>query len=111
MAFDKVCTCSFWLPIKVLFTDQYQNILNKVAAVDHGQSIALSIISPATLIGNLRDMTATTSVMATVQKYGTPDYHIKITCNTTWHDINEVLFPCHTAADKPDIVTRVLKGN
>ena len=43
--------------------------------------------------------------MATVQKYGKPDYFITVTCN-----IHEALLPGQNAADRPDIVARVFRG-
>ena len=48
--------------------------------------------------------------MATVRKYGKLDYFITVTCNPAWPDINKALLPGQNAADRPNIVARVFRG-
>ena len=48
--------------------------------------------------------------MATVRKYGKPDYFITVTCNPAWPDIIEALLHGRNAADQPNIVARVFRG-
>ena len=47
--------------------------------------------------------------MAIVRKYGKPDLFITFTCNPTWREIGEQLFPGQTPSDRPDLITRVFK--
>ncbi|CAF3519708.1 unnamed protein product [Rotaria sp. Silwood1] len=47
--------------------------------------------------------------MAIVRKYGKPDLFITFTCNPTWREIKEQLFPGQTPSDRPDLITRVFK--
>ncbi|CAF4484203.1 unnamed protein product, partial [Rotaria sp. Silwood2] len=47
--------------------------------------------------------------MAIVRKYGKPDLFITFTCNPTWREIEEHLFPGQAPSDRPDLITRVFK--
>ncbi|CAF3823865.1 unnamed protein product [Rotaria sp. Silwood1] len=47
--------------------------------------------------------------MAIARKYGKPDLFITLTCNPTWREIEEQLFPGQTSSDRPDLITRVFK--
>ena len=90
--------------------DLYQNV-DAVAASDHDQSVGQRVILPATFTGSPCDMHRHyQDAIATVRKYGKPDYFITVTCNPAWPDINEALLPGQNAADQPDIVARVFRG-
>ena len=45
--------------------------------------------------------------MATVRRFGKPDFFVTMTCNPMWREIQENLRPHQKAEDRPDLVTRV----
>ena len=47
--------------------------------------------------------------MSVVNLLGHPDLFVTMTCNPTWREIVENLFPGQTASDRPDLVARVFK--
>ena len=47
--------------------------------------------------------------MALVRTFGFPDYFITMTANPAWPEVTQQLRPWETAADRPDIVSRVFK--
>ncbi|XP_051165645.1 uncharacterized protein LOC127284299 [Leptopilina boulardi] len=66
------------------------------------------LILPSTFIGSPRNMMQQyQDSMAIVARHGKPDLFITMTCNPNWKEIKENLLPHQTAADRPDIVTRV----
>ncbi|CAF3164635.1 unnamed protein product [Rotaria sp. Silwood2] len=68
------------------------------------------IILPSSFQGSPRAMQQNyQDAMATVRKYGKPDLFITFTCNPTWREIQEQLFPGQTPSDRPDLITRVFK--
>ena len=47
--------------------------------------------------------------MGIVHHYGKPDFFITFMCNPRWKEITDELLENQTAADHPDLVTRVFK--
>ncbi|KAK8948892.1 hypothetical protein KSP39_PZI005305 [Platanthera zijinensis] len=45
--------------------------------------------------------------MAVVRHYGRPDIFLTMTCNSSWPEITDSLYPGQTAQDRPDIVARI----
>lgn len=48
--------------------------------------------------------------MAIVQRFGKPDYFIRMTCNPHWEKITSRLEPGQTPQDRPDLVARVYRA-
>ncbi|CAF0897947.1 unnamed protein product [Rotaria sordida] len=68
------------------------------------------IILPSSFQGSPRAMQQNyQDAMAIVRKYGKPDLFITFTCNPTWREIEEQLFPEQTPSDRPDLITRIFK--
>ncbi|CAF1342434.1 unnamed protein product [Rotaria sordida] len=68
------------------------------------------IILPSSFQGSPRAMQQNyQDAMAIVRKYGKSDLFITFTCNPTWREIEEQLFPGQTPSDRPDLITRVFK--
>lgn len=44
-----------------------------------------------------------------VRKYGRPDLFITFTCNPTWTEIGDLLFPLQKATDRHDLTARIFK--
>ena len=51
----------------------------------------------------------TQDAMVYVRTYGRPDLFITFTCNPTWSEIAEELFPGEAPSDRHDITARVFK--
>ena len=47
--------------------------------------------------------------MAIVRQFGKPDFFITFTCNSHWKEITDKLLEQQTAADQPDLLSRVFK--
>ena len=63
---------------------------------------------PASFIGGPCDMRRRyLDAMALVQDDGKPDIFLTMTCNPKWFEILKELLPGQTAADRPDLVTRI----
>ena len=45
--------------------------------------------------------------MGIVRSLGKPDLFITMTCNPKWPEITRELLPGQSAADRPDLITRV----
>ncbi|XP_043472033.1 uncharacterized protein LOC122504829 [Leptopilina heterotoma] len=66
--------------------------------------VGKTLILPSTFIGSPRNMMQQyQDSMAIVARHGRLDLFITMTCNPNWKEIQENLFPCQTAADRPDI--------
>ncbi|CAF5155111.1 unnamed protein product [Rotaria sp. Silwood1] len=68
------------------------------------------IILPSSFQGSPRAMQQNyQDAMAIIRKYGKPDLFITFTCNPTWREIEEQLFPSQAPSDRPDLITRIFK--
>ncbi|CAF4797531.1 unnamed protein product, partial [Rotaria sp. Silwood2] len=97
---------------KALRVELYQGLMDHLAneAVIEGLKPGRVIILPSSFQGGPRAMQQNyQDAMAIVRKYGKPDLFITFTCNPTWREIEEQLFPGQTPSDRPDLITRVFK--
>lgn len=95
---------------KSLRVDEYihlRDAMNNEANVgDLGQLVIL----PSTFQGSPRHMHEyAMDAMTYVANYGRPELFITFTCNPTWSEISNNLFPGQTKSDRHDIVARVFK--
>ena len=69
-----------------------------------------TVILPATFTGSPRHMHEyAQDAMTYVRAYGRPDLFITFTCNPKWSDVEKLLLPGQSPAERPDIVARVFK--
>ena len=69
------------------------------------------ILLPATFGGSPRDLRQCyLDAMALVAKFGRPDFFITMTANPNWEEVRKNLRRGETAADRPDLVSRVFKA-
>jgi hypothetical protein len=69
------------------------------------------ILLPATFGGSPRDLhQCYLDAMALVSKFGRPDFFITMTANPNWEEVRKNLRRGETAADRPDLVSRVFKA-
>ncbi|CAF4463959.1 unnamed protein product [Rotaria sp. Silwood2] len=97
---------------KALRVELYQGLMDHFAneAVIEGLKPGRVIILPSSFQGGPRAMQQNyQDAMTIVRKYGKPDLFITFTCNPTWREIEEQLFPGQTPSDRPDLITRVFK--
>jgi hypothetical protein len=68
----------------------------------------VKVILPATFSGGPRFMVQHyQDAMAIVRTFGKPTFFLTFTCNASWEEITRELQPGQTAADRPDVTTRV----
>lgn len=68
-----------------------------------------NVILPGSFTGGPRCMQGLYhDAMAVVRKYGKPDLFLTFTCNPKWKEIQEAVCEGQTAADRPDIVARLV---
>ncbi|XP_034945195.1 uncharacterized protein [Chelonus insularis] len=99
---------------KQLRAESYQGLIDHLNKCrnsennDNTTNIGKMIILPSLFSGSPRNMLQHyQDSIAIVRKFGKPDIFVTMTCNPNWLEIKENLFSKQTAADRPDIVTRV----
>ena len=94
---------------KQLRAENYSTFADAVLQDDaNPQNIGQKVILPSTFIGGPRYMhQRTQDAMSYVRKYGRPSLFITMTCNPSWPEIQDQLFPGQAANHRPDIVARV----
>ena len=72
-------------------------------------AVGRRIVLPSSYVSGPRYMRQLyQDAMAIVRAFeSTPDYFITFTCNPKWPEVTAELFPNQTAADRPDVTTRV----
>jgi hypothetical protein len=96
---------------KKLRTELYKGLINSVRADDTDmREVGKRYILPSSFIGGPRHMAQLyQDALSIVRKLGKPDLFITFTCNPKWPEITAALNPGQSAADRPDLVTRVFK--
>ncbi|CAF2632842.1 unnamed protein product [Rotaria sp. Silwood2] len=97
---------------KALRVELYQGLMDHLAneAEIEGLRPGRVIILPSSFQGSPRAMQQNyQDAMAIVRKYGKLDLFVTFTCNPTWREIEEQLFPGQTPSDRPDLITRIFK--
>ena len=95
-----------------LRVEKYQGLMDHInsEAERHNLAPGTVVVLPSSFQGSPRNMHQNyQDAMAIVTKYGKPDLFITFTCNPTWKDIQNALFPGQKAQERPDIVDRVFK--
>ena len=92
-----------------LRSELYNGLQDAVALDDTDtRSIGQKIILPSSFIGSPRHMAQLyQDAISIVRRFGKPDYFITFTCNPRWPEIQSELLHNQTAADRPDLCTRV----
>ena len=81
-------------------------VLNK-ARLDN-MNVGRIVVLPSSFEGSPRNLIQRyQDAMAIVRVYGRPDIFLTMTCNPKWSEITVALAPKETAADRPDLVSRV----
>lgn len=71
-------------------------------------SVGQRIVLSSTFVGGPRYLLERQQdAMAYVHKFGKPDLFLTMTCNPSWQEITDELLPGQSAADRPDLTTRV----
>jgi hypothetical protein len=96
-----------------LRSETYQGISDAVGQGSaSGRSVGVKVLLPSGFVGSRRYMAQNyQDAMAICRSYGAPDLFVTFTCNPKWEEIADALRfePGQTAADRPDIVSRVFK--
>ena len=75
-----------------------------------GVDLGKRVILPSTFTGCSRQMSELyQDAMAIVRSFGKPHLFITFTCNPSWQEVADALFPNQTAAMRPDITARVFR--
>ncbi|XP_051160511.1 uncharacterized protein LOC127290984 [Leptopilina boulardi] len=93
-----------------LRAESYKGLIDHLQrrADESNSEVGKIVILPSSFTGSPRNMLQNyQDAMAIVRKFGKPDLFITMTCNPNWREIQENLLPHQTAADRPDIVSRV----
>jgi hypothetical protein len=86
-----------------------RNALTNQNVIDP-KNVGQSTIVPATFTGSTRDIKENLqNSFAIARKYGNASCFITMTANPNWEEIKRGLFPGQTAADRPDLVSRVFE--
>ena len=89
-------------------TDAIQNSDGQV----DGSQIGKKVILPSSFTGSARyQHQLYQDTMGIVHHFGKPDLFITFTCNPQWKEITDALLPQQTAAQRPDVVSRVFKSS
>jgi len=81
------------------------------AGEDRAAAVGKRTILSTSFIGGPRDMRRRyMDAMALVRKFGKPDIFLTMTCNPTWDEIKNELYPGQTSQDHPDLVVRVFRA-
>jgi len=97
-----------WLRLNqsTIRADQYSNLLNLNGV--HPSEVGQRIILPATHYGSPRFMlNLQLDSMAIMRRHGKPHFFITFTCNPSWREITDNIYPNQQPLDRPDIVSRV----
>ncbi|XP_072021704.1 uncharacterized protein [Amphiura filiformis] len=87
--------------------DKYKALLDAVDAHDEVRA-GTKVILPPTIYGSPRWYAESfQDAMAIVRVYGKPDLFITFTCNPSWPEIKNSLFPGEQPSDRPDLCVRV----
>ena len=90
--------------------ENYTNLNDHINNANGVVQVGRSVILPSTFQGSPRNMRERyMDAMALVTKFGKPDLFVTMTCNSSWNKIKYNLLPRQTAADRPDLVSRVFK--
>jgi hypothetical protein len=95
---------------KDIRSELYSGVADAVLADDNVESEGLGrrVILPSSFVGSDRNMAQLyQDSMAIVRYFGRPTLFITFTANPKWPEITRHLGPGLTAADRPDLVTRV----
>ena len=91
-----------------LRAEMYQGAVDAIYTGDTSNNIGRRIILPSSFTGGPRQMYQLyQDAMAIVRYFGKPDLFITFTCNPKWPEITKELLPHQTAADRPDLTSRV----
>ena len=91
-----------------LRAEMYQGAVDAIHTGDTSNNIGRRIILPSSFTGGPRQMYQLyQDAMAIVRHFGKPDLFITFTCNPKWPEITKELLPHQTAADRPDLTSRV----
>ncbi|XP_009622040.1 uncharacterized protein [Nicotiana tomentosiformis] len=96
----------------ILLLVQNKGILD---VLRHGERDASRIgkqtFLPVTFTGGPRDMRwRYMDAIALVQRFGTPDLFLTMTCNPLWPEIKEHLLSTDEAQNRPDLISRVFRA-
>ncbi|XP_055307176.1 uncharacterized protein LOC129571398, partial [Sitodiplosis mosellana] len=95
---------------KKLRAENYIHLRDAITNDGNVADIGQMVILPSTHTGSPRHMHEyAQDAMTYVRKFGKPDLFITFTCNPKWSEIQELLLPGQTTADRPDIVARVFQ--
>ncbi|XP_031634678.1 uncharacterized protein LOC116347980 [Contarinia nasturtii] len=95
---------------KKLRVEEYIHLRDSIANDGNVGDIGKLVILPSTYIGSPRHMQEYTQDGLTYcQKKGKPGLFITFTCNPKWSEIQELLLPGQSPADRHDIIVRVFK--
>ena len=94
---------------KEIRAELYQGITDAIADGEtDARAVGKRIVLPATFVGGPRQMNKLyQDAMGIVRSLGKPDLFITMTCNPKWPEITRELLPGQSAADRPDLITRV----
>jgi len=96
---------------KVPDAPQPSNLLGSPSTSRSQAKAGKRILLPATFGGSPRDLhQCYLDAMALVAKFGRPDFFITITANPNWDEVCKNLRSGETAADRPDLVSRVFRA-
>lgn len=92
-----------------LRSELYSGLQDAVAHDDTDTaSLGQKIILPSSFIGSPRHMSQLyQDAISIVRRLGKPDFFITFTCNPSWPEIQNELLYGQTAADRPDLCSRV----
>ena len=87
--------------------DLCQGLIDSIAIGEtRGSKIGHRIVLPASFIGGPRDMRRRyIEAMALVQRFGTPDIFLIMTCNSFWFEIKEQLQSYEEAHNRSDLIS------
>ena len=92
---------------KQLRAEEYTALANAVENGTDLHGVGKSIVCPSTERGSRRAMAVLfLNAMATVARFGPPDFFITVTCNPNHSDILESLLPEQQPTDRPCLIAR-----
>ena len=94
-----------------LRADLYNQVVDAFSGLDNNvdpNSLGRRYILPATFQGGTRDMMENLQdSLAISRKFGVADLFLTMTANPKWPEVLNALLPGQTAADRPDLASRV----
>lgn len=95
---------------KKLRAENYIHLRDAIINDDKVKEIGKTVILPSTYTGSPRHMHEyAQDAMTYVRKYGKPDLFITFTCNSKWHEIEDLLQNGQVPSDRHDIIARIFK--